>query len=141
MIATQGSGANPDNKASTFESKASPRNFRADIFQKSTPADDSEAFVVERPPDVSSESRFYKEPDPRRLPPSQRAPVLRNVTNISPTYYVPAIKVSKLDDLNEPPLAEFDTWGLDPSNREYYSLAGRGCKFTSTRIQRPVHSP
>ena len=91
-----------------------------------------------------SESSFFEEPDsPRGMPPLQAAPIFRDVTNLSPTQYEPPEKAGKLDDLNEPSAAETEeTWGLDLNGTtEFYSLAGRGSWFSSTKIQRQRKQP
>ena len=124
--------------ASTFESGPSPRNFGIDIIpERTAPSEEGEIFVTEAYTGNESESSFFEEPDsPRGMPPLQAAPILRDVTNLSPTQYEPPEKAGKSDDLNEPSAAETEeTWGLDLNGTtEFYSLAGRGSWFSSTKI-------
>ena len=127
---------------SIFQSGPSPRNFGIDIIPEkiaSSEEGETEAFTGNEP-----ESSFFEEPDsPRGMPPLLAAPVLRDVTNLSPAQYEPPEKAGKLNDLNEPSVAETEVmWGLTlNSSSEFYSLAGHGSRFSSTRVQRQRKQP
>ena len=90
--------------ASTFESGPSPPKFGIDIIpERTASSEEGETFVTEALTGNESESSFFEEPDsPREMPPLQAAPLLRDVTNLSPTQYEPPEKAGKLDNLNEP---------------------------------------
>ena len=90
--------------ASTFESGPSPQKFGIDIIPKKTASsDEGKTFVTEAHTGNESESSFFEVPDsPSGMPPLQAAPILRDVTNLSPTQYEPPEKAGKLDNLNEP---------------------------------------
>ena len=90
--------------ASSFESGPSPRKFGIDIIpERTASSEEGETFVTEVLTRNESESSFFEEPDsPRGMPPLQAAPILRDVTNLSPTQYEPPEKAGKLDNLNEP---------------------------------------
>ena len=100
--ALEGSKKSTDTSASTFYSEGSPRKFGVNIIPKES-EEDGEAFLLEEQAGPEAKTSYFEEPDsPQELPLLTPAPTLRDVTNTSPTNYVPPTKIGKLDDLSEP---------------------------------------
>ena len=82
------------------------------------------------PPAVNpnSDTDFYEEPDtPPSQPQIKPTPVLKEKANIPQLGNERAPNTVKLNDLNEPSLAELDALhGLDIEDRQFFATVGRG---------------
>ena len=80
-------------------------------------------------PSADSDTDYYEEPDsPQRLPsPIKRTPVLKRTENIPVLGNERMPNSEKLNDLNEPSLAELEAlYSLDLEDRNYFASVGRG---------------
>ena len=82
------------------------------------------------PPAVNpnSDTDFYEKPDtPPSQPQTKPTPVLKEKANIPQLGNEKAPKTVKLNDLNEPSLAELDALhGLDIEDRQFFATVSRG---------------
>ena len=128
-----------DLTASTFETVGSPRRINVKIMSPSTNGE----FVVECPKDES----YYEEPDTPPSPPTLTpAPVLRELTNVSPESSQPVGKKGRrstndLSDISSDEGKE-NHLGVDfnsPTLKCTYG--GRGVHYTSTKLKRNRKQP
>ena len=91
-------------------------------------------------PAADSDTDYYEEPDsPQRLPsPIKRTPVLKETENIPVLGNERIPNAAKLNDLNDPSLAELEAlYGLDLEDRNYLASLGRGRGRHATNINQP----
>ena len=89
---------------------------------------------------ADSDTDYYEEPDsPQRLPsPIKSTPILKETENIPVLGNERMPNSGKLNDLNEPSLAELEAmYGLDLEDRNYLASLGRGRARHATNINLP----
>ena len=91
-------------------------------------------------PPADSDTDYYEEPDsPQRLPsPIKRTPALKRTENIPVMGNERTPNSEKLNDLNEPSLAELEAlYSLDLEDRNYLASLGRGRGLHAKENLRP----
>ena len=91
-------------------------------------------------PPADSDTDYYEEPDsPQRLPsPIKRTPALKRTENIPVMGNERMPNSEKLNDLNEPSLAELEAlYSLDLEDRNYLASLGRGRGLHAKENLRP----
>ena len=91
-------------------------------------------------PAADSDTDYYEEPDsPQRLPsPIKRTPVLKETENIPVLRNERIPNAARLNDLNEPSLAELEAlYGLNLEDRNFPASLGRGRRRYATNINQP----
>ena len=117
-----------------------PVNLASIFFpDKIIPNQDKEAFTVEGHTVAETGTSYYEEPDsPRRLPPLQPAPFLRDMTNKSPANSFPPEKAGRLNDLDEPSVKNRENLGHLP--RRIYQKLYPGRTRMQLHIKRTTQS-
>ena len=97
------------------------------------------------PPAVNpdSDTDFYEEPDtPPSQPQTRPTPVLKEKANIPQLGNERAPNTVKLNDLNEPSLADLDALhGLDIEDRQFFAAVGRGRTHYGAKENAPPLRP